>query len=199
MNPLDEPIRELSIEEYNRLRSESENVPLEVVVDETKPVKMGRKIWELALKGDNRDQIAKKLKIATDFLDESLSAYRARLALSIETYRLLDNERVDRLIAYWLPLAMVGSITVEKVRGGEVFREDDFDIPLKASAFCVQTMERRLKILGATAGLLGTESDKPYNERNIVVWLRDVLPSIEKITQELDEGHNGDSPQTNGS
>jgi len=199
MDPFDEPLRELTLEEYNQLKRESEDVPLEIVED-SRPLKTGRQIWDLALKGKNRDQIAQKLKIDTDFLDEALSTYRTRLALSIETYRLLDNERIDRLIAYWLPLAMEGAITVERIRAGEVFREDDFDIPLKASAFCIGAMEKRMKILGATAGLLGgSESDKPHSERNIVVWLREVLPSIEKITQELDGGHNGNQPHGNGS
>jgi len=194
-----ENVRELSDEEYQALTSEAETVPLEVVDDRV--WELGRQIWELALQGDNRDQMSLKLDIPIEMIDETLNKYRTRLGLSIENYRLLDNERCDRLIAYWLPIAMSGAITIERIRSGEAFTEQDFDIPLKASTFCISAMERRLKILTGSANLgailPGGESDKPYAERNIVIWLREVLPSIEKITQELEipspngASHNG--------
>jgi hypothetical protein len=163
--------RELSDQEYAALEVESGEV---VVIDEKKPIELGRKIWKLAMQAQNRDQICEKLGIPIELLEETLSVYRRRLGQSIDDYRLLDNERVDRLLAYWLPAALD--------------RDEDPEFALKAAGWAVNTMERRLKILSATATLAGITGDdsKPYTERSIVIWLKECLPAIENITRELE-------------
>lgn len=146
----------------------------------------------MALAGNNRDQIAERLKISVELLDETLYQYVIRLGLSKDHYRLLDNERLDRLLLRWLPVALNGPITISKIKAGEVFCESDFDRPMEAGKFVLQILEKRAKILGgsapseAPAGPPGSIGAKEYSERNIVIWLRDVMPSIEKITRELE-------------
>lgn len=183
----EEQIRILSAEEAEKLKA---NVPAAPPQDDT--TKLGRRIWQLALAGNNRDQIAERLKIPLELLDETLYAYRIRLGLSIDHYRLLDNERLDRLLVRYLPMALGGPITIQKIKDGEPFCESDFDRPLKAGQFALQLMSQRTKILSATGqlettgGVPGSPGGTNYTERNIVIWLKEVMPSIERITRELE-------------
>jgi hypothetical protein len=39
---------------------------------------------------------------------------------------------------------------------------------------------------GVTGDMPGVTVDKPYTERGIVFWLREVMPSIEKVTREVE-------------
>lgn len=178
----------LSAQEAAQLKAN--DVPVAPPQEDT--TKLGRKIWQLALAGNNRDQIAERLKIPVELLDETLYAYRVRLGLSIDHYRLLDNERLDRLLVRYLPMALGGPITIQKIRDGEPFSVSDFDRPLEAGKFALQLMSQRAKILSATGqleageGPPGSFGGKNYSERNIVIWLKEVLPSIDRITRELE-------------
>jgi hypothetical protein len=186
----EEPIRILSAEQAAELKASSNGAPAPPPSDDA--AKLGRRIWQLALAGNNRDQIAERLKIPLELLDETLYAYRIRLGLSIDHYRLLDNERLDRLLVRYLPMALGGPITIQKIREGEAFCECDFDRPLKAGQFALQLMSQRTKILSASTqleaagGAPGSPGGKDYTERNIVIWLKEVMPSIERITRELE-------------
>jgi hypothetical protein len=177
----------LSAEQAAQLKASSNGAPAAVQEDATK---LGRRIWQLALAGNNRDQIAERLKIPVELLDETLYAYRIRLGLSIDHYRLLDNERLDRLLVRYLPMALGGPITIQKIKDGIPFCESDFDRPLKAGQFALQLMSQRTKILSAStqleAGSPGSFGGKDYSERNIVIWLKEVMPSIDRITRELE-------------
>lgn len=164
------------------------------------PAKLGRKVWQLALAGNNRDQIATKLRISPEVLDETLNTYRLKLGISLDLCRMLDNARIDQIICYWLPIAVGGPVNIRRIKAGEVFTEADFERPFRATDKVLQAMQTRVKILAATrgiaertesAGIPGAEGSKTaYSERNIVIWLRDVMPSIEKITREV-ETENG--------
>jgi hypothetical protein len=182
----DQPIQLLSPQEAAQRKASSEASEPEQIL------KLGRRIWNHALAGNNRDQIAERLKISLEQLDETLYQYRLRLGLSIDHYRALDNERLDRLLVRWLPVALNGPITIQKIKAGEVFTEPDFEKPLEAAKYVLQLLDKRAKILGGTAqlesagGTPGSIGAKEYSERNIVIWLREVMPSIEKITRELE-------------
>lgn len=190
----DAPLRVVTTEEAQRIMGH----PLpprnsEVKVDDTQTVELGRKIWDQALKGKNRDQIAQKLKIPIEVLDETLNAYRIRLGLSVDHYRMLDNERIDQVIACWLPVATEGPVKLLDFKKGMPMLVEDFDRSMKAAYLVIQAMQNRIRILGATGALAGPEEAagglagaKAYSERNIVIWLREVMPSIEKITREVE-------------
>jgi hypothetical protein len=183
----DQPIQLLSPQEAAERKASSNPPPTQ---DDS--IKLGRRIWQMALAGNNRDQIAERLKIPLELLDETLYQYRIRLGLSIDHYRLLDNERLDRLLVRWLPVALNGPITIQKIKAGEIFSESDFDRPLEAAKYVLQILDKRAKILGGTAqlesagGTPGSLGAKEYGERQIVIWLKEVMPSIEKITRELE-------------
>src|ERR1700747_2191910 len=104
----DEPIRVISTEEAEKLLNAP---PAPVLAREPVPVdqesvELGRKIWKEASEGKNRDEISQKLGISIELLEETLNAYQLRIGASVDRYRLLDNARLDRLIAYWLPKAV---------------------------------------------------------------------------------------------
>jgi DNA-binding CsgD family transcriptional regulator len=184
----EQPFRVISTEEAQKLTGRSFGSS----TDDEETIELGRRIWDLALQGKNRDQIARKLKISIEVLDNTLNAYRLRLGLSIDHYRMLDNERIDQVIAYWLPVATdpVKILTFQK---GDPIVAEDFDRSMKAAYLVIQAMQNRIRILGATNALAGPgdaagglEGAKSYSERNIVIWLREVMPSIEKITREVE-------------
>jgi hypothetical protein len=192
---MDDEFRELTLEEANQIRASFDAGTGESTAPVIDPLRLGRRIWQLALAGNNRDQIAERTKISVELLDETLNAYRLRLGLSVDHYRALDNERVEKLVTYWLPVATAGPLKILRItKEGNPIIEEDFDRPLKASQFVLGAIERRVKILGATHELGGApgfpggqnEGAKAYTERNIVIWLREVMPSIERITRELE-------------
>lgn len=179
------PIRVVSTEEAERIMGQA---------SDEKTLELGRKIWELALAGRNRDQIAQSLKIPIEILDETLNAYRLRLGLSIDHYRMLDNQRIDNIVASWMPVATEGPVRILHLnKKGEAILAEDFDRSMKAAYLVIQSVTTRIRILGATNAMAesgeaagGLAGAKSYSERNIVIWLREVMPSIEKITREVE-------------
>jgi hypothetical protein len=76
-----------------------------------------------------------------------LEQFEARVSVeagrALEHYRRLDDERIEDLLKYWLPIATGGPIRIEKVRAGEVFSEADFDCPLNVSVSPSPPIPRR--------------------------------------------------------
>ena len=150
---------------------------------------LGLKIWQLRKAGYSRLQILEQLEIPLKVIDDCLIEFESRIGMeaarAMEHYRVLDNERIEDLLRCWLPIATGGPIRIEKIRGGEVFSETDFDRPLKASYFVLQAIERRLKIMAASRPEVGKDG---HRETNVSVWLQSVLPNLERIVQQVDGG-----------
>lgn len=186
------PIRALSDQEAQELGLVPAAKPIDPEDEAT--VKLGRKIWDLAMAGHNRDKIAQRLKMPIKIIEDTLNSYRIRLGVSVDQYRLMDNERIERMINYWLPIALEGPVTVEKIRGQQVFRECDFDRPLEASKFVLQAIDKRCKVLEAAGSIIGGAAqhfgipgaNKPYGERQIFMWLKECGPSIDRLTREAE-------------
>jgi hypothetical protein len=103
----------------------------------------------------------------------------------------LDIERIEDQMAYWLPIACGGPISIEKVRDGEVFSEADFDRPLKASHWVLDAINLRLKLLLAMNGRSG--NTEAASQNNIMIWLQQVLPGVTKAVTEHQERGKGES------
>jgi|SRR5215475_1094294 len=183
----DEPIEVISTQEASQLQRQYAQAELD---NSEETAKIGRRIWKLALEGKNKDEIGQKLKLSTAELDSALAVYRIRLGASVDHYRLLDNERLEAIIARWMPVAVGEPIVFRKIRDGEPVNEIDVLAPMRAAQTVMQAIDKRLKVLGATKileadeGAPGTRTT--YSERNIVVWLKEVMPSIERITREIE-------------
>jgi hypothetical protein len=199
------PLRELTQAEYEELISRSRgkhqvslNAETQLrsgvladaeVARSREAMELGLKVWELRKAGFNRFQILERLEIPLNVIDDCLREFESRIGMeagrAMEHYRVLDNERIEDLLRCWLPIATGGPIQVEKKRAGEVFTEADFDLPLKASYFVLQAIERRLKIM---VGSRPEASKDGYGQTNVLVWLQSVLPSLQKIVQQVEEG-----------
>jgi hypothetical protein len=201
----EEVIRELTQAEYEGLRTgftrgyqvntKTDTRLSSGALDDAEPapsqeaMELGLKIWELRKAGYSRLEILQRIKIPLKVIDDCLREFQSRIGMeagrAMEHYRVLDNERIEDLLKCWLPIATGGPIRIEKIRGGEVFREADFDLPLKASYFVLQAIERRLKIMAASQPEAGKDG---HGQTNVAVWLQSVLPSLQKIVQQIDDG-----------
>jgi hypothetical protein len=47
---------------------------------------------------------------------------------------------------------------------------------------------------GVTGDMPGVTTEKPYTERGVVLWLREVMPSIERVTREVEAEVQPDLP-----
>lgn len=185
---MDEPIRVLTEEEVTK-RTVIDSVAASEEGVDGETLELGRQIWKTAMAGANRDQISERLNLPVETLDKALDAYQLRLGSSDSRFRALDNDRLDRLIAFWLPKA-VTKMKVLQVKGENVYVAEDFDRPLKAAYFVMQALSARSKVVGSQAtseaGAGGLEGGKQYSERNITIWLKAVMPAIEQISREVE-------------
>jgi hypothetical protein len=187
---MSEEIKELTREEYESIkqaarartkpsaleRNASKILNSEMLVGE-EGLEIGAKVWNLRKAGASLHKISRELNIPLKVLDDCLREFEARVSMEagrhLAHYLALDNERIEDMMAYWLPLAQAGPITIEKVRAGEVFSEADFDKPLQASYFVLRAIQMRLKMMLATAQPAQANA---VTTNNIVLWLQQVMP-----------------------
>jgi hypothetical protein len=187
---MNDEIKQLTREEYEKIKEAARSRTRQTRVERNaqkiaqnemlvgeEGLEIGAKCWNMRKAGASLHKIARELNVPIAVLEECLREFEARV--SMEAGRLmthflaLDNERIEDMLSYWLPLAQSGPIMIEKVRDGEVFSEPDFDRPLKASYFVLHAIQMRLKMLMASARP-GEASAVTTN--NIVLWLQQVMP-----------------------
>lgn len=196
---LDEPIPRLSPEEYELLTQsilKSRKPPrIQAIVNKIleseitageEGLEIGAKVWQLRKKGWSRTEIRKELGIPQTVLDNCLREFELRMGLEagrmMEHYRLLDDERIEDLMRYWLPIACEGKIRIEHMRSnGETYTELDFDRPLKAAFWVLAAVNQRLKLMMAARPEGARES-----QTNVLVWLQNVMPGIQKVVQNVE-------------
>lgn len=198
----EEPLRPLTEEEFERLRAsirESRKPPetrLQVNAKKIAQAQMaiheegleiGLKVWNMRKVGRSKRAIQEELGISDTVLENCLREFETRLGMEAgrmaEHYRLLDDERLEDMIATQLPVAVHGRIRIEHVRNGEVYSEVDFDRPLKAGYFVLHCINTRLKMLAAAR----PESGAKETSTNVLVWLQQTMPGITKIVQQVQE------------
>jgi hypothetical protein len=118
-------------------------------------MELGREIWEMRKRGITVSEIHRKLGIPMQVINETL--WRASLAelpkmrgRAMEHYRALDDSRIEDLMRVWLPIATGSPVEVQKQVRGELVRELDYELPLKASYLVVQAIVRRIALLQAS-------------------------------------------------
>lgn len=202
-----EPIRELTREEFELLRAsirEDRNRRTETRIQSNakriaeaelsageEGLEIGLKVWTMRKEGCSRTEIRKKLGISHTVLDSCLQEYELRMGMEagrmMHHYRALDDERIEDMMKRWLPIACAGKVTVERTgRDGEIYTEEDFDRPLKASYWVLHAMSMRLKLLMASRGDAAKEGGT-----NVLVWLQGVLPGVQKVVQTVEQQAQG--------
>jgi hypothetical protein len=98
----------------------------------------------------------------------------------------LDDERLEDLIRTWYPVATGGPIeTTRTDKHGTVYHELDAETPLKASAVVLGAIKTQIQLLVACRPETMNGKDGS-GTTNVLVWLSQVLPSVQKITQQID-------------
>jgi len=208
-----EEIRELTHEEYERLTAEiraaraakaqSKTVAKPQATPKPEPRKeqngepsqeameLGRQIWQLRKAGTSIFEIHRRLGIPLRSVHSMLEQFERQLYPDVgEMLRncaMLDNERLEDLLKVWGPIATGGPVPVERMRGGEIVSEPEYDLPLKASYLVLQAVQRRLQILMAIRP--EASGNGQGQTTNVLLWLQQVLPGIQNAQQVV--GGNG--------
>lgn len=199
----DEPIRHLSAEEFAALRAsiresrKATHNKSRIQINANKiaeaeyaageeGMELGLKVWQMRKAGYSRSEIRKELGISLTVMDTCLREFELRMGMesarAMEHYRLIDDERIEDMLRYWLPIACHGRIRIEHVRDGEVFSEVDFDRPLKAGFFVLAAMNMRLKLMQAAR----PEGVKEGSS-SVLIWLQSILPGVQKVVRNIEE------------
>jgi hypothetical protein len=197
----EEPIRRLSREEFEalrasiiasrkpaqtRLQANANKIAQAEMALHEEGMEIGLLVWEGRKAGRTKRAIAKELGISATVVDACLTEFETRMGMEAgrmaDHYRMLDDERIEDLMAYWLPIAQHGRIRIEHVRDGEIYSEVDFDRPLKAAYWVLQAIGMRLKMMMAARPEGGTKAA----DTNVLVWLQNVLPGVSKVVREVE-------------
>lgn len=123
------------------------------------------KAWDMRLQGRPIYEVAHEFNLSVEaakhLIKEAHSAIAEDLKENVEQNRQLDLDRIDGLLQTFYPAAKAG---------------DD-----KAAAVTLKCIERRAK-------LTGTEPDerRPSGEpRNVLVWVQNQLPAINRLVDSL--------------
>jgi hypothetical protein len=116
--------------------------------------------WALLKQGYDRFTISRKLKLPQELVDDILQRFReyvvADAGRMLESYRVLDCERVEDLIQHWWPMAT--GCSLDKILADEM-AEDDFERCLKAGYVVLNAIEKRMNILLAGQTLKTTKGE----------------------------------------
>ena len=108
----------------------------------------------------------------------------------------LDDARLDNLFQTWMPLATGGPIAVRKIdkKGGE-YTELDSETPIKAAGIVLTAIQRRIQLAMAcrTDGVGGKDGS---GSTNILLWLSQVMPSVQKVVNQMENTPVSRSRQT---
>jgi hypothetical protein len=208
----DEPLRQLSKEEFEVLRSEilksreaatqGDNPPPkaekqsapsgEAAVENRQAMELGNRIWERRKKGVSRFEIHRRLAIPLGDVDELLQQFEKRfypdVGSAMHHYASLDDARLEALIHRYLPVAVGPAIEIEKVgRNGETYTELDTDAPVKAATLVLGAIAHRIELLAACRP--ESAGGKDSSTTNTLIWLQAALPSVSRVVEEV--GGNG--------
>jgi hypothetical protein len=121
--------------------------------------------------------IVPRLSVPIDFLVQVLESYECQLILegrrAVDHYRSLDLERLQELIAHYLPLALL-EIDLQDI---DAIDAAELDHSLKAANLVLKAIGEKARLLGL--GELGRE--KNFAGKNVSGWLESNLPAITKL------------------
>ena len=207
-----EPIWELTSEEYQQWKQqgasakadpsqgrtteslgvEGQSAPAKAATATPNPqtMELGSRIWEWRKKGVSVYEIHKRLGIPMDAVKEILEAFEKAfypdVGTMIHSYALLDDARLESLIQRWLPVATGPAPEVEKVsRNGQPYTELDTDTPAKAATIVLGAIKSRIQLLTACRPE-GPNGKDGHGQTNILMWLSQVMPGIQKVVNQVE-------------
>jgi hypothetical protein len=145
---------------------------------------IGERVWDLRVEGFDNSEIAAELGIPAPKVSELLAEeHRRQIALcSPEFFRTLNLARSERLIRTYLPLALMETITVERIRAGQSVDEESIDHPLRCACLVLSLLRFQSELLGLRTGEI-FKTDKASPEA-VLSWLRTQTEFIRQIARE---------------
>jgi hypothetical protein len=152
-------------------------------------IELGSQIWEMRKRGLSVYEIHRRLGIPMEAVKEILEQFERcfypDVGQMMQHYAALDDARLEALIMRWLPVATGPALEVEKVgRNGRAFTELNTDTPVKAATIVLGAIKSRMQLLMAcrpeSVGKDGSGST------NILLWLNQVMPGIQKVVSEVE-------------
>jgi hypothetical protein len=145
-----------------------------------------QQVWDLRLQGFSIHEISAQLDLPLDQISELLCEHhRQRQAQPIEAksfYRDLASSRVDALLKVYLPIALMDSVSIKRLRCGEPIEEQSLDHPLHCAAFCLAALKFQAELLGLRNPEPGRTAGKGAEE--VLSWLRTQTEFIKQVARE---------------
>ena len=141
---------------------------------------IGERVWDLRVEGFDNPEIAAELGIPAHKVSELLAEeHRRQIALcSPEFFRTLNLARSERLIKTYLPLALLESVTVERIRAGQSVDEESIDHPLRCACLVLSLLRFQFELLGLRVQDV-PKTDK-LGAQGVLSWLKTQEEFIKK-------------------
>lgn len=151
-------------------------------------------MWEIA------QHLGVSKKSIVRYVKEGLEKAIEDTRYSVDQYRQLELERLDKLLVRWFPLAVSEQLIFSKTdrKGNQVLVEDDFEAGLKAVAAVLKIMERRAKLLGLDAlGISEMRENTEISLEQLAAQLQERTPLLLSACGEAVEEKDGDKSPGN--
>jgi hypothetical protein len=142
--------------------------------------------WTLRTEGKDYGQIAQALECSIGtvaaYLRNAIASYRGSMIEDMEFHRALENERMDKLLQLWWPVAMSESITLLKANGeGEAMPQEDYDRSLRAAQFILEIAKHRARVNGL---VFTPEIKEVHNHNDYRILIQNMVEKHESLTIE---------------
>jgi hypothetical protein len=167
------------------------------VIDPPSPqaLGLGAEIWELRKKGFSAYEVHMRLGIPLSSVEKILQEFEGQLypdvASALAQRLKIDDGRLEDLFKTYLPIATAGPVAVKKIdRRGREYSEVDSDTAIRAAGIVLGAIKGRLALAMVCRPESGGGSNGP-REINVVTWLSQVMPSVQKIVSQVEPGSRG--------
>ena len=189
MQQQDQSIPQESMKEPESTKGESSHQN-EAVVPSPHAMELGSRIWEMRKRGLSVYEISRKEGLPMDAVKTCLEQFERCFYPDVGTamsQRLaLDDARLDNLFQVWMPLATGGPVAVRKVdKKGREYTEFDSETPVKAAGIVLTAIQRRIQ-LAMACRTDGSGAGKDGGSTNVLVWLSQVMPGIQKVVNQVE-------------
>jgi hypothetical protein len=127
-------------------------------------------------------EISRQTGLSVEKVHELLESYhRSIKPQSIEFHRQLALSRIERLLRVYLAQALKDSVSVQRVRGGDLVTEEDVEYPLRCAALVLACLKFAGELLNLRAV---AEPAHGANRLSILDWLATQREFIQKAAGE---------------
>jgi hypothetical protein len=97
-----------------------------------------------------------------------------------DLYRELEMSRAEMLIERFMAIAILDSVTIQRLEGGEPVACESLDCAMKAALIVLELMKFESKLLGLYASPKLNQSQDP---KELLEWLRGQVPFVKELVK----------------